>query len=211
MIIKHQYDRKAPLFEEPEGPSKTQLKQASQDIKDIGVELLALSATQLKAIPMDDRLRAALREHGRMPTREAKRRHMQFIGKLLRDTDSEPARLALIAIRTGEARVLAEAEQWRQRLLDDDAAMTAWIQSHPQAEIQPLRALVRSARRELAAQDAAAEAQAAPAANKGKSRAYRELFQVLRLQLQKAANVAHRTQPISNRDADAPPLDAETD
>ncbi|WP_420467348.1 ribosome biogenesis factor YjgA [Panacagrimonas sp.] len=167
-------DRDPPQYD---GPSKTQVKQQMLDLQEIGVELLKLSGAQLANVPMDDRLRAALREHGRMPTREAKRRHMQFIGRLLRETDAEPARQALIDIRTGEARVLAHAERWREDLLAADTAMTDWIARYPHSQIQPLRNLVRKARRELAELEAL---QPEGGALRSKSRAYKELFQVLR-------------------------------
>lgn len=164
-----------------EGPSKTQLKQASQDLKnDLGNALLALSAAQLDKIEMDEKLREALRQQGRMPTREAKRRHMQYIGKLLRNTDSEPAQRAVLAIRAGEARLLALAERWREKLMADDAAMTDWIKAYPESDAQPLRTLVRNARRELAAARAADPENANAG---GKGRVYRELFQKIRAQL----------------------------
>lgn len=183
---KFQYDRDARDDDEADtGPSKTQVKQAMHELQDLGTALLTLSAHQLDAIEMDERLREALREHGRMPTREARRRHMQYIGKLLRDTDSEPARRALEQIRAGAARVLAEAEAWRERLLNEDGALTDWIKAHPQAEIQPLRALLRNARRELAELEASA-----PGTARAKSRAYKTLFQTLRAQLQREASAA---------------------
>lgn len=185
------YDDAAEAYD---GPSKTQQKQASHDQQDLGSELLKLSAAQLDGIGMDERLRQALREHGRMPTREAKRRHMQFIGKLIREGDDALLRRALRDIRSGEERVLAEAEKWRDRLLADDAAMSDWIKSYPQAtgDLQPLRALVRSARRELAAvQDADPDGNAA----RGRSRAFRDLFQMLR-----AVIKATPTAPTSTTD-----------
>ena len=89
-----------------DGPSKTQVKREMHELQDLGLALLNLPVAQRDAIAMDDRLREALREYHRMPTRESKRRHMQYVGKLLRDTDSAPARLALEQIRAGETRVL---------------------------------------------------------------------------------------------------------
>lgn len=183
------YDDAAEAYD---GPSKTQQKQDSQDLLDLGTELLKLSAAQLDGIPMDPRVRAALREQGRMPTREAKRRHMQYLGKLLREGDSDPLRRALHDIRAGETRLLAEAEQWRERLLADDAAMTDWIKAHREGEIQPLRVLVRNARRELASAHEADPEGAAAA--RGKSKAYRDLFQMLRTTL-KTAERASREPP----------------
>ena len=194
------YDDAAEAYD---GPSKTQLKQASSDQRDLGTELLKLSASQLDAIGMDERLREALREHGRMPTREAKRRHMQFIGKLIRGTDDAPLRRALHEIGSGEARVLAEAESWRERLLADDAAMTDWIKAHPDAEIQPLRVLVRNARREIAIRQ---ENDPDGVAARGRSRAFRDLFQMLRTALKKAtiaATPAAATEEPDGDDADA--------
>ena len=175
------YDDAAEAYD---GPSKTQQKQDSHDLQDLGTELLKLSAAQLDAIPMAPKIREALREQGRMPTREAKRRHMQYLGKLLREGDDGALlRRALDAIRAGEARLLADAEQWRERLLADDAALTEWIKAHPRVEVQPLRALVRNARREIAThQDASPEGVAA----RGKSKAFRDLFQALRAALKQS-------------------------
>lgn len=189
------YDDAAEAYD---GPSKTQQKQDSHGMQDLGNDLLKLSAAQLDGIPMDARVRDALREQGRMPTREAKRRHMQFLGKLLREGDHAALREAVRAIRAGETRLLAEAEQWRDKLLADDAALTDWIKAHPEVEIQPLRALVRNARREIAStQDQSAEGIAAA---RGKSKGFRDLFQVLRNTL-KLAERASRT-PASPAAAD---------
>ena len=173
----------------PEGPSKTQRKQEMHALQDLGTELLQLSAAQRGAIPMDERLRAALREHGRMPTREARRRHMQFIGRLLRETDVEaPVRAALLAIRAGEARALAQAERWREELLAGDGAMTDWVARFPHSDVQNLRQLVRKARRELAALEARASED--NPVLRSSSRAYKELFQVLRAVLESAPPAA---------------------
>ncbi|MGQ0502387.1 MAG: ribosome biogenesis factor YjgA [Panacagrimonas sp.] len=184
----------------PEGPSKTQLKQASQDLKnDLGNALLALSATQLDRIEMDPSLREALREHGRMPTREAKRRHMQYIGKLLRNTDTGPAQRAVLAIRAGESRLLSLAERWRERLMADDDALTDWIKAHPGTDAQPLRTLIFNARREL---DAARTADPDNASAGGRGRVYRELFQAVRARL-KASALAEAAASESDAETDA--------
>jgi ribosome-associated protein len=72
---------------------------------------------------------------------------------------------------------LHQAEEWRDRLLADDDAFTEWLQLDPQAEAQPLRALIRQARKDAqAVSEKPGEAQ-----RHGK--AYRELFQAVRATL----------------------------
>ncbi|MGQ0621009.1 MAG: ribosome biogenesis factor YjgA [Panacagrimonas sp.] len=170
-----------------DGPSKTQRKREMHDLQDLGTALLSLPAARRDAIEMDERLREALKLHGRMPTREAKRRHMQYIGKLLRDTDSEPARRALAAFHAGDARVLQETERWRDLLLASDGAMTDWIRTYPDCDVQALRVLIRNTRREMASDQGAGPD---PAASMGKGRAFRELFQKLRAVLLQAAETS---------------------
>lgn len=161
-----------------DGPSKTQVKQAMHALQDIGTQLLALSKAQRNGIAMDARLRDALREHGRMPTRESKRRHMQFIGRLIREGDDEQNLiLALEQIRAGTTRLLADAERWRTSLLEEDSALTQWMEEYPQTVAQPFRNLIRSARRELAKIDGA---EAGSEAARRKSKAYKDLFQSVR-------------------------------
>ncbi len=163
------------------GPSKTRVKQDMHGLQDIGTQLLALSRAQLDGIGMESRLRAALREHGRMPTRESKRRHMQFIGRLIREgNEEESLRRAMDDIRAGTTRILADAERWREQLLEDDAAMTRWMEQYPDTVAQPLRTLIRRARKEMAELEAKAPEDSGAAL---KSKAYKNLFQSLRTML----------------------------
>ncbi|MDH5540554.1 MAG: DUF615 domain-containing protein, partial [Rhizobacter sp.] len=108
----------------------------------------------------------------RTRSHEARRRQMQFIGKLMRSIDAEPIRVAVAEAQLGRAHdslALHQAERWRAELLASDDALTRWTAQHPQSDLQQLRSLVRNARK-----DAAAEAQ-----NRS-GRAYRELFQFIK-------------------------------
>ena len=164
---------------ELDGPSKTRVKQEMHALQDLGAELLKLSRAELDGLPLDPTLREALREHGRMPTREARRRHLQYIGRLLRESDSEPVREALQQLRAGQARALSEAETWRERLMDSDAAMTEWVDHYPHTDVQALRVLVRNARRERDRLDAS-EAEAGDKASRTPRKQAKLLFQRLR-------------------------------
>ena len=153
-------------------PSKTRLKQASHDLQDLGVALVELPESRLDGLPISEPLLDAVREYKRTRSHEGRRRQMQYIGKLMRRADTEPIRQAVTDMQLGRAKdslALHQAERWRAELIDSDDALTRWTSEHPHTDVQQLRSLVRSARK-----DAAQE----PERRSG--RAYRELFQFVR-------------------------------
>ena len=157
-----------------EKPSKTRRKQASHDLQALGEAMAALPDARLDALEIADTLRDAVREWKRTKTFEARRRQMQYIGKLMRQHDVEPVRQAVTDLQLGRARdalSLHQAERWRAELIADDAATTRFIGEHAGADAQQLRSLVRAARK-----DAALEPE------KRSGRAYRELFQFIKAQ-----------------------------
>jgi ribosome-associated protein len=135
-------------------PSKTQRKQAMLALQALGVELTRLSDAQLEQVTMPDVLRDAVMEARRLTGFEARRRQMQYIGRLMRDVDAAPIQERLDAwrnvTRAGAAH-LHQVEHWRERLLADDAALDAFRNACPAADAQQLAALVREARRERTA------------------------------------------------------------
>jgi ribosome-associated protein len=158
-------------------PSKTQLKQQSQALQDLGVAVSELSAERLAAIDMPDRLREAIETFRKTRSHEGKRRQMQYVGKLMRSADEEALREAVSAATLGSAKetlMLHETERWRAELMADDDALTRWLQAHPDTDTQQLRSLVRQARRDAAG--------LAPEARQPKS--FRELFLFIKPMLQ---------------------------
>jgi ribosome-associated protein len=94
---------------------------------------------------------------------------MLYIGKLMRNVDPEPLRERLDAIDGHSARAAAQhrrLEGWRERLLADDGALTAFAAEYPDADIQAIRTLIRNTRKE--------QKEAKP------PRAYRELFRLIK-------------------------------
>ena len=156
--------------------SKTQAKKASHDLQDLGEAVVALPADRLKDLALDEGLMYAIEQFKKTKTHEGRRRQMQYIGKLMRRTDPEPMQEAVAAMNLGQAKdalTLHQAERWRAELLADDAALTTWMQDHPQTDLQQLRSLVRSARKDAAA---------VPEKRSGK--AVRDLFKFIRAALQ---------------------------
>lgn len=155
-----------------EPSSKTRRKRAAHDVQALGEELLQLPADRLDALDLPERLRDALEAARPIRSHEARRRQLQYIGKLMRAIDIGPIREAVAAVQLGHAHdalALHRAERWRAELIDDDAVTTRFVAAHPEVDLRRLRSLVRGAR-----QDAALT----PEQRNG--RAYRELFRLIR-------------------------------
>lgn len=151
-------------------PSKSQLKRDSTALQELGAALVELSNERLKRIEMPDNLRSAVDEAKRINKHEARRRQLQYIGKLMRSVDVEPIQQALdevAGISASANERMHRLERLRERLLDDEAAALAEItQAHPHADLQHLRQLRRNALKE--------REQAKP------PRAFREIFRILK-------------------------------
>jgi len=137
--------------------SKTQRKKAMHDLQVLGEELVRLPRDKLQRLELSEELREAVAFAHRVTSHEGRRRHMQYLGKLMRQVDADAIR-AQIADATGESRaavaLMHAAESWRDRLIADDAQLTVFVAAHPGADVQWLRATIRAARREAAATQA---------------------------------------------------------
>ncbi len=133
--------------------SKTRRKNEMNALQDLGVELVKLSRERLEKMDLPERLLTELLEARRLKANGAIRRQMQFIGKLMRDVEVEPIVEQLAIIRGESSAAKAEfhaLEHWRDRLLENDAALTEWLALHPDADSQQMRQLIRNARKEAA-------------------------------------------------------------
>ncbi len=171
--------------------SKTDLKRESAGLQKLGEQLLELRADLRERLGLPEKLIDALDEAGRITNFEGRRRQMQYVGKLMRGLDEDTlsaARAALDEQHQGSARAtlaLHEAERWRDALIERDEAVTDWLARFPNTDSQQLRALVRQARKDRPAPDADAVSRGlAPR----QGRAYREVFQLVRAQLDDGAD-----------------------
>ena len=81
--------------------SKTQRKKAVHLLQALGEELVELNDGELAAIELPEALRDAVIAARRITKFEAKRRQLQYIGKLMRRVEVEPIRAALDAMLAG--------------------------------------------------------------------------------------------------------------
>jgi ribosome-associated protein len=158
---------------EEDRPSKTQRKKEMHELQALGERLVTLNASQLDEVGLPLQLRTAVDDAKRFTGHEARRRQMQYIGRLMRDVDPETIRDKLRIWEGVSHEHTARhhrVERWRERLMQDDGALGELAKEQPGLDMQRLRSLVRSARDELTA---------------GRPpRSHRELFRFLRESLE---------------------------
>jgi ribosome-associated protein len=167
--------------------SKTDLKKESDRLQLLGENLLTLNTGLMTRLiethGLSEKLIDAVADAKRITNFEGRRRQMQFIGKLMRKLDDgviSAIEAALEEQRKPSAQAtlaLHQAEQWRDKLIADDDALTRWLEQDPAADVQHLRALIRQARKDAQA----VTERPGEALRHGK--AYREIFQTVRTAL----------------------------
>ena len=149
--------------------SKSEIKRDAEVLKKLGEKLVELTKAKLDKIPLEDALLEAVNLAQRLQ-KEARRRQLQYIGKLLRGMDVEPIQAALEKLENKHQQqqaMLHKLELLRDELVaKGDDALTDFLMDYPQADRQHLRNLIRTASKE--------KEQNKPA------KAYREIFQYLK-------------------------------
>ena len=131
--------------------SKTQKKHEFKALQDLGEQLVSLSPAQLQPIDMPEELLSAVLDAQKPMKHEAKRRQLQYIGRLMGEIDPEPIRNALENIRHGDYNktlLFKKIEAWRNGLKADDSApvIDEILSACPLADRQRLTRLARNMR-----------------------------------------------------------------
>jgi len=166
-----------------EGPSRSARKRESEELQSLGEQVAELPAETIATLPLPEPLIDALASAKRIGSFGGRRRHLQYIGKLMRRLDPgalDAVRDAVSAARAPSARqtaLLHRAERERDELLESDAALERWLADDHAGDAQRLRSLIRQARKD------AREARPGEAPRRGK--AYREIFAIVRARLER--------------------------
>lgn len=138
-------------FDEFDGPSKSQLKRDAKALVEMGDQLLSIPEDQLHQINLPDVV-AAILETKKITKGNARKRQLQYVGKLLRNADLTDLKqlLARFDASTREhATQFHQLEDWRERLIEGDpSALGEIAESYPNLDRQQLRSLVRNAVKE---------------------------------------------------------------
>jgi ribosome-associated protein len=135
-------------MEEDDFISKTRRKREMRDLQDVGAALVELSDAELARLDLPESLLDAVLACKRITKHEARRRQVQFIGKLMRHVDAVPIAERLRALEAPTHRdtaLLHLAEKWRQELVADPEAMGRFTREFPEADPNHLGNLVKGA------------------------------------------------------------------
>lgn len=132
--------------------SRTEVKNNMLALQAFGEQLLALPKSVYDTFPIPAELDSALKEMSRIKSNNAKKRQLQYIGKILRSIDVEPLKRAYEDLGEGRKRLsrsLTKLEQLRDELIKEKkGVMESVIAEHPECDIQQLRQLIRLCQKE---------------------------------------------------------------
>ncbi len=176
--------------------SRSQRKREAEQITRLGERISGLSENDLRKLPLDERVRAAVDELRKIRSFGARKRQLHYLGKVLRNAELAPIHAALKAIQlsaNAETRLLHASEKWRDRLLTEgNSAIEAFLQDYPDSDRQQIRQLVRNHGRESARAShdrcASVDAHASAGTQHGGTKAAREIFKLIRTTLTQAAD-----------------------
>lgn len=136
--------------------TKGQQKREAEAAQMLGAELVKLSSAQLKdlcvKLDLSDKLFDAIDSCRSIRAREAHRRQLQYIGKLMRGLELEPIQNQLAQIqRSGQIATaqLHQLEHWRERLLTEgQSALDELVLAYPAIDTAQLQQLIAAAQKE---------------------------------------------------------------
>ena len=148
--------RKKKISEDVEIISKSQRKRDALELKSLASKLIKLAPVRLAKVPLDDSIREAIEEARQIRSHVAGKRQLQFVAKQLRRIDATEI-LAFIDADQNDARQLTarqhRAEAWRDFLINSgDSALEQLLAQRQNVDAQPIRQLIRNARREAQAE-----------------------------------------------------------
>jgi ribosome-associated protein len=134
--------------DEYDGPSKSQLKRDAKALVALGEKLMTIPEDQLQQTGLPDVVDAVL-DAKKIKKGNARKRQLQYIGKLLRNADLTETQLILDrfdASSTEHATKFHQLENWRERLIEGDKQVVGEIMAvYPNVDIQQLRSVTRNA------------------------------------------------------------------
>ena len=135
-------------LDEEQLASKSQRKREAHLQQALGEQLTQLKPAQLESLELPETLLQGIAEYHRLPNSYgARRRQLQYIGKLMRHIDSEAlaAKLSNLESPQAEPQQPDLAAMWSKKIqAEGNAAIQSLLETQPQLDRQKLRQLHRN-------------------------------------------------------------------
>lgn len=132
--------------------SKSQVKRDMHALQALGESLIHMNEKQLAQIPLSEQMLEAIYIARKMPPKEARRRQIQYIGRLMREGNHEEIQAAVEKIQNRNDQYIHrqhQIERYRDLLIEGDKQVfQTLVTSCPGIDVQHLRQLIRAAQKE---------------------------------------------------------------
>jgi len=153
-------------------PSKTKQKRKMEELQNIGKALVELPKDLLKKLDLPESLRDQVLEARKISQNGAKRRQLQFIGKIMRNIEVEPIQIQLDQLKQPSAqkvKLLHAAESWRNKMINNENGFEEFIALYPNVDSKKLEEMISSCRGVV---------------NSRSKSSYRNLFKIISISLE---------------------------
>lgn len=129
--------------------SKSQIKREMLALQELGEQLIHIRGKDLAKLDLPENIIEALDTAKNIKKHGARKRQIQYIGRLMREVDAQPI-INYLELRKSNKQQLNNEfkliEQWRDRLLtQDNQVQNELFSNYPHLDKQYIRSLIRNA------------------------------------------------------------------
>ncbi|MFK8012108.1 MAG: ribosome biogenesis factor YjgA [Marinicellaceae bacterium] len=132
--------------QDQEFESRTQKKHFAHSMVDLAHKLAEMKHSDMILLPISEQIIDTVVASKKITSHIARKRHFQFIGKLLLNSDHEAVIEAMQdKAKKHEAGLIRQPfiSMWAEKVIEDDSIIDQLYETHEHTDIQPLRQLVR--------------------------------------------------------------------
>tara|TARA_B100000795_G_scaffold198244_1_gene152111 strand:+ start:35 stop:532 length:498 start_codon:yes stop_codon:yes gene_type:complete len=131
--------------------SKTELKKDSKKIQQFGRKISELTINNIETFKFPLNIYEATIDLKNLKSNSAKKRQVQYLGKLLREIDLTDAFIIMKQLKVSSQKEIQRnniIEGWRNKLLNNNNSITEFVDEYPEIDRQSLRQTISNAQKE---------------------------------------------------------------
>ena len=131
--------------------SKTELKKDSKKIQAFGKKISELTINNIELFKFPSNIYEATIDLKNLKSNSAKKRQVQYLGKLLREIDLTDAFIIMKQLKVSSQKEIQRnhiIEDWRDKLLNNNESITEFVDLYPNINRQSLRQTILNAQKE---------------------------------------------------------------